>query len=226
MTAENQALLDAIRLIVGEAVAPLATRFDGLNDRVDGLNVRVDGLNDRVDGLNDRVDGLNDRVDGLSTRFDDLSTRFDDLSTRFDGMSIRMDGLFEHVGGLTEQMTVVVDRIDRIEVEQRTQRELLQAMDLRLVTLEGIARRLETEIETIETRTSQMSSDVRDVLDQQEQANKWLRTLRREVEHTIVQVEVLEDNQQGYQQQLRQLQERVDSLERRMIKLESPEGTA
>ena len=190
MTVENRALLEAIRIIVGEAVAPLTTR--------------VGGLTDRVDVLTDRVDGLSERVDG---------------------QTVRMDGLFEHVGGLTVQMDVVIERTDRIEAEQRAQRGLLEGMDLRLATLEGISRRLEGEIETIETRTAQMSSDVRDLLDQQDKMNKVLRTLRREVEYAIVQIEAIQDIQPGYQQQLRQLNERVDSLERRLAKLESPEDT-
>jgi len=216
MTVENRALLEAIRIIVGEAVAPLTTQVGGLTEHVDVLTERVDGLSVRVDDLSGRFDGLSERVD-------DLSGRFDGLSERVDGQTVRMGGLFEHVAGLTVQMDVVIERTDRIEAEQRAQRGLLEGMDLRLATLEGISRRLEAEIEAIETRTAQMSSDVRDLLDQQDKMNKMLRTLRREVEYAIVQIEAIHDVQPGYQQQLRQLHERVDSLERRMAKLESPE---
>ncbi len=245
MTVENRPLLEAIRIIVGEAVAPLTThvggltervgglsvQVDGLSERVDGLSVRVDGLSEHVDGLSVRFDGLSERVDGLSVRFDDLTERFDGLSERVDGLSVRvdnqsarMDGLFEHVGGLTVQTDVVIERTERIEAEQRAQREVLESMNLRLATLEGVSRRLETEIEAIETRTAQTSSDIRDLLDQQDKVNKGLRTLRREVEYAIMQIEVLQDNQQAYQH-LKQLQDRVDSLERRMARLESPEDT-
>src|SRR6266508_3901985 len=182
MTVENRPLLEAIRIIVGEAVAPLTTQVGGLTERVDGLSVQVDGLSERVDGL----------------------------SVRVDNQSARMDGLFEHVGGLTVQTDVVIERTERIEAEQRAQREVLESMNLRLAA--------------IETRTAQTTSDIRDLLDQQDKVNKGLRTLRREVEYAIMQVEVLQDNQQAYQH-LKQLQDRVDSLERRMARLESPEDT-
>ena len=44
MTTVDQALLNAIRVVVGEAVAPLGEKIDGLTGRVDGLTERVDGV--------------------------------------------------------------------------------------------------------------------------------------------------------------------------------------
>lgn len=189
MTIDNRGLLEAIRIIVGEAVAPLTTQVGGLTERVDGLTGRVDGLSVRMDGLTERVDGL-----------------------------------FDHVGGLTMQLDNVLERTDRIEIEQRAQRELLQSMDLRLTTLESVTRRMEAQIETIEVRTGKLVNDTHDLLDQQERMSRSLLTLRREVEYAILQIEHLQSNQPAYQQQLRQLQERVDTLERRMARLEGPES--
>jgi len=51
MTTVDQALLHAIRAVVGEAVAPLSEKIDGLSERVDGLGERVDGLSERVNPL-------------------------------------------------------------------------------------------------------------------------------------------------------------------------------
>ena len=179
MTTIDQALLNAIRGVVGEAVAPLG-------EKIDGLTVRVDGLTERVDGL-----------------------------------TVRVDGLFEHVSGMTEQMEGMREQVSRIELEQREQRSLLANMDLRLTMLEATTRRLETQIETIEMRSGQLSSHVYDLLDRQDKMNAELRTLRREVEQAFQDIDAHRTDQR---QQVKQLRERIDSLERRVVKLENPES--
>ena len=54
MTSENQPLLDAIRTIVVDTIAPLRTQIETLTERIDALTE----LTERVDALTQRVDAL------------------------------------------------------------------------------------------------------------------------------------------------------------------------
>ncbi|HEU5099559.1 MAG TPA: hypothetical protein VFU22_11100 [Roseiflexaceae bacterium] len=189
MTSIDSALLNAIRGAVGEAVAPLSGKIDGLTERVDGLTERVDGLTERVDGLTERVGGLT-----------------------------------EWVGGLTE-------RVDRVETEQQLQRRLLYNiqesiderfahLDLRLTNLEANSMRLENGLETIETRTGQIYSDVNDLLELQEKVNEGFRAFKSDLQRAFLDIGAIQEVQNGHQRQMKQLRERVSKLERRLSKLE------
>ncbi len=180
MTTVDQALLNAIRVVVGEAVAPLGEKIDGLTERVDGLTERVDGLTERVDGLTERVDG--------------------------------------------------------VETEQQLQRRLLYSiqesiderftrLDLRLTNLEAMSLRLENEIGTIETRTGQIYSDVMDLLELQDKVNEGFRSFKKELQRAFIDISTVQETQQGYQRQIKQLRQRVDSLERRLSKIEGVGGS-
>jgi chromosome segregation ATPase len=211
---ENQALLDAIRVIVGEAVTPL-------NHRMDGFSVRLDGLTQRVDGLTEQVGGLTQRVDGLTEQVGGLTQRVDGLTEQVGGLTQRVDGLTEQVGGLSLRM-------DRIETEQYVQRGILQGMDqrftqmdVRLTNLEGVSMRLEHEIGRVETRTGQMSSDISDLLELQDKVNEGFKAFKQDFHKAFIDIGELQDGQKGYRRQIKVLRERVDRLEQRLEKLES-----
>jgi chromosome segregation ATPase len=165
MTTIDQALLNAIRGVVGEAVAPLSGKIDGLTDQV---------------------------------------------------------------GGLTE-------RLDRVETEQQLQRRLLYSiqesvderfahLELRLTNLEGMLLRLENEIGTIETRTSQIYSDVIDLLELQDKVNKGFQTFKSDLQRAFLDIGAIQEAQSGQQRQMKQLRQRVDALERRLAKIEGAGG--
>jgi chromosome segregation ATPase len=193
MTTVDQALLHAIRGVVGEAVAPLSEKIDGLAERVDGLAERVDGLTERVDGLAERVDGLAERVDGLAERVERVETE-QQLQHRL------LDSIQEHID------------------ERFTQ------LDLRLANLEGMSLRLENEIGTIETRTGQIYSDVIDLLELQDKVNEGFSAFRKDLQVAFIDMRGVQETQQGYQRQMKQLRQRVDLLERRLVKIESTSG--
>jgi chromosome segregation ATPase len=214
MTTIDQALLNAIRGVVGEAVAPLTEKIGGLTDRVDGLTGRVDGLTAQVGGLTDRVDGLTGRVDGLTGRVD--------------GLTGRVDGLTEQVGGMAVRM-------NRMETEQQVQRGLLHSieeriderfthLDLRLTSLEAVSIRMGNEIGTIETRTGQIYSDVSDLLELQARVQEGFRAFKSDFQRAFLDISAVQESQIGYQRQMKQLRERVDRLERRLSKIEEAGG--
>ena len=106
MTSENQALLDAIRVIAGEAVAPLAERMDGMTERMDGLTEQVGGLTEQVGGLTERMDGMAERMDRVETRTAHLEERVGTIDVRTSQM---LTGLLD----LRERVPMLEERVDQ-----------------------------------------------------------------------------------------------------------------
>src|SRR5262245_56844380 len=101
MTADNQALLEAIRGVVTEAVAPLETKVDTLTDRVDkieaeqreqrrisqillmrtsDLAMKLDGAMSEIYAIQERLSGVEEQVDnGFRALKDDLTLAFKDI---------------------------------------------------------------------------------------------------------------------------------------------------
>jgi chromosome segregation ATPase len=90
MTADNQALLEAIRGVVTEAVAPLETKVDTLTERVDTLTERVDKI--EVEQREQR------RISQL------LLTRTSDLAMKLDGAMSELYGIQERLSGVEERV--------------------------------------------------------------------------------------------------------------------------
>jgi chromosome segregation ATPase len=111
MTADNQALLSAIRQIVSESVS----------EAIVPLTKRIDALTERVDALTERVDALTERVDALT------------------------------------------ERSQRIEAEQRDQRVILSSLSTRLDSVVAYVMRLDSRVETIESRLGEMAADIFDM---------------------------------------------------------------
>jgi chromosome segregation ATPase len=123
MTADNQALLSAIRQII----------FESVSEAIVPLSGRIDALTERVDGLTDRVDALTERADALT------------------------------------------ERSQRMEAEQRDQRVILNAMSTQVSSQSLHIMRIDSLIETIDTRTNQMASDLFDVGDRLRQVEDRVR---------------------------------------------------
>jgi chromosome segregation ATPase len=206
MTSENQALLDSIRLIVfdavAEAIVPVNKRLDILTERVDTLTERVDTLTERVDTLTERVDTLTERVDALTERVD----------------------------ALTERVDALTERVDAIETEQRDQRFLLQSLDarftsfdLRVSMLEGNFKRIETLVDTIETRTSQLYSDQ---LTLTTNVERGFRQIRNDINDTLRELDGHSKHQRSQARKIADLEERVNSLQMRLAQLEKAQGAS
>jgi chromosome segregation ATPase len=140
MTAENQALLDAMRGIVTEAVsqavAPLVERISALEQRMGALEQRMGALEQRMDILETRVETLDartsqmmgdliylrDRVPMLEERIDngfralksDLNLAFSDIR-RISGAQERGD---KSLDALRKELASLQQRIAALESAQ------------------------------------------------------------------------------------------------------------
>src|SRR5262245_16727725 len=84
MTPENQALLEAFRGMLNEAITPLATRMEGLETRMEGLETRMEGLETRMEGLETYVETIDTRTSQMSNDLLDLRDRVPLLEERVD----------------------------------------------------------------------------------------------------------------------------------------------
>ena len=131
MTTIDQPLLDAIRLVVGEAVAPLDQKIGGLTERVDGLTEQVGGLTEQVGGLTGQVGGLTTRMDrvekeqqiqrgllhSIEESIDERFTRLDLRLTNLEAVSLRL----ENESGTIETRTgqIYSDVLDLLELQEK-----------------------------------------------------------------------------------------------------------
>ena len=82
MTNVDQSLLQAIRVVVGEAVAPLGGKIDGLAGRVDGLAGQVDSLAGRVDRVEAEQQLQRELLYSIQENIDERCQRVDQLERR------------------------------------------------------------------------------------------------------------------------------------------------
>jgi chromosome segregation ATPase len=83
--------------------------------------------------------------------------------------------LTERVDALTERVDALAERTERIEVEQRDQRTILNAMSTQVSSLSLHVLRHDSLLETIDTRTNQMESDLFDIRDRLRQVEDRIR---------------------------------------------------
>jgi chromosome segregation ATPase len=169
MTTVDQSLLNAIRVVVGEAVAPLGEKIDGLTQRVERVETE---------------------------------------------QQLQRQLLYSMQEGIDEQFARFQESID----------ERFARLELRLTNLEGISLRLENEIGTIETRTGQIYSDVLDLLELQDKVNEGFNSFKKELQQAFTDIGAVQETQQTYGRQMRQLRQRVDQLEQRLAKIEVAGG--
>jgi chromosome segregation ATPase len=142
----------------------------------------------------------------------------------------RLDTLTERVDTLTERVDMLTERVDAIETEQRDQRFILQSLDarftsfnLRLSMLEGNFKRIETLVDTIETRTSQLYSDQ---LTLTTQVERGFRQIRNDINDTLRELDGHSKHQRSQARKIADLEERVNSLQMRLAQLEKAQSAS
>jgi chromosome segregation ATPase len=142
----------------------------------------------------------------------------------------RLDTLTERVDTLTERVDMLTERVDAIETEQRDQRFILQSLDarftsfdLRLSMLEGNFKRIETLVDTIETRTSQIYSDQ---LTFTTHVERGLRQIRNDINDTLRELDGHSKHQRSQARKIADLEERVNALQMRLARLEQAQGAS
>jgi predicted nuclease with TOPRIM domain len=116
-------------------------------------------------------------------------------------MTSENQALLDAIRGIVgEAITPLADRIERVEVEQREQRRLL-----------------ESSVERLELRTTQIS---RELYELQERVERGFSSLKRESELSLRQVSKLENGQKSNKKRFKELEAQVALLEQRVEKLE------
>jgi predicted RNase H-like nuclease (RuvC/YqgF family) len=134
----------------------------------------------------------------------------------------------EEITPLNQRVDGLGEQIQRVEIEQREQRILLQSIDLRLTNiearverLEGHVQRLEDSVETLDTRTSQISSDL---LDLKDRVRNGLRALKRESELALRKISELPIDYRTHRNRIDELEDRVNLLQQRLDRLEGSQS--
>ena len=144
---ENQALFDAIRVIVGEAVAPLSEKIDGLTERVDGLTERVDrieteqraqrvlleGMSTRLTAMELRLNNIDDRVTALEEYAEKLDTRTSQIARDLFEMQDRLD---QATRALKRETTFSLKEASRIQTAQYSDQKKIRDLEAKIAELQ------------------------------------------------------------------------------------------
>src|SRR5947208_4734250 len=85
------------------------------------------------------------------------------LTDRVDALTDRVDALTDRVDALTERIDALTERSQRMEAEQRDQRVMLSSLSTRLDSVIAYVMRLDSRIETIESRMGEIAADIFDM---------------------------------------------------------------
>jgi chromosome segregation ATPase len=138
MTTIDQSLLNAIRAVVGEAVAPLGEKIDGLTGRVDGLSQRMDEFSDRLHSVEIRLTLLEDRVGRLEEIAERLEMRTSQLSRELFDLQDRMDRGF---ASIRSETTLALKDLGAIKQTQQADHKKIRLLEKKVAALQ---QRLDT----------------------------------------------------------------------------------
>ena len=141
MTSENQALLDAIRIIVGEAIEPLTERMDGYDRRMDGLIGRMDSFDGRMDGFDARMARLEQHVETIDTRTSQIAGDLLDLRDRVPLLEERVDNGFR---ALKSDLNFAFSDARKAGTAQRSYEKAIDALKQELASIQNRLAALES----------------------------------------------------------------------------------
>jgi len=156
MATVDQALLQAIRVVVGEAVAPLGEKIDGLTERVNGLTERVDqfeteqraqrvlleGMSTQLMAIELRLNSIDDRVTALEEYAEKLDTRTSQIARDLFEMQDRLD---QATRTLKRETTFSLKEASRIQTAQLSDQKKIRDLEAKIAELQR-------RIDTIESR--------------------------------------------------------------------------
>jgi len=147
MTTIDQGLLNAIRVVVGEAVAPLSEKIDGLTERVDGLTERVDrieteqraqrvlleDISTRLTAVELRLINIDDRVTALEEYAEKLDTRTSQIARDLFEMQDRLD---QATRSLKRETTFSLKEASRIQHSQNVDQKKIRDLEAKIAELQ------------------------------------------------------------------------------------------
>src|SRR5262245_60277125 len=136
--------------------------------------------------------------------------------------------LTERVDALTERVDALTERTERIEVEQRDQRTILNAMNTQVSSLSLHVLRHDSLLETIDTRTNQMESDLFDIRDRLRQVEDRVRDgfqgLKQDIHTAFSDIRAIRRTQNRQDKTIATLRDERASVQQRLSALEGLQG--
>ena len=149
MATVDQALLQAIRVVVGEAVAPLGEKIDGLTERVDQFEteqraqrVLLEGMSTQLMAIELRLNSIDDRVTALEEYAEKLDTRTSQIARDLFEMQDRLD---QATRTLKRETTFSLKEASRIQTAQLSDQKKIRDLEAKIAELQR-------RIDTIESR--------------------------------------------------------------------------
>jgi chromosome segregation ATPase len=140
----------------------------------------------------------------------------------------RVDALTERVDALTERVDALTERTERIEAEQRDQRTILNTMSTQVSSLALHVMRHDSLLETIDTRTNQMESDLFDIRDRMRQVEDRIRDgfhgLKQDLSVAFSDIRATRKTQNRHDKTLAALRDQHADMQRRLSALEGSQG--
>ena len=150
------------------------------------------------------------------------------LTERVDALTERVDALTERVDALTERVDTLAERTERVEAEQRDQRTILNAMSTQVSSLSLHVLRHDSLLETIDTRTNQMESDLFDIRDRLRQVEDRVRDgfqgLKQDIHTAFSDIRAVRKTQNRQDKTLASLRDERAGIQQRLSALEGLQG--
>ena len=140
----------------------------------------------------------------------------------------RVDALAERVDALAERVDALAERAERIESEQRDQRVLLNTLSTQVSSMALHVTRHDSLLETLDTRTSQMESDLFDIRDRMRQVEDRVRDgfhgLKQDLSAAFSDIRALRKTQARHDKAIVSLRDAHAATQQRFSALEGRQG--
>lgn len=154
MTAENQALLEAIRVVVGEAVAPLTERMDGLTDRMDRMEAEQHAQRKLLEGMDSRLTSMEGQLAGIESQLANVAMRVVYLDEHYETLEARTsqighdlfamgERIDKNLAALRSDLRDAFHDLVAIQTSQKGQRGRIQALEEKVSELQQRLEKLE-----------------------------------------------------------------------------------
>jgi chromosome segregation ATPase len=174
------------------------------------------------------VETVTQAVAPIVERLDILTERVGALTERVGALTERMDALTERMDALTERMDALTERTERIESEQRDQRTLLNTMATQVSSLALHVARHDSLLETIDSRTNQMETDLFDIHDRLRQVEDRVRDgfhgLKQDISAAFSDIRALRKTQARHDKTVASLRDSQGGIHQRLSALEGSRG--